>query len=75
MFTAQFLKDAAERAIKTAAQSILVLWGSSHVVNLFDIDFGQTLGVAGGMALVSVLTSVVSEKINDPNSASMVRGE
>lgn len=74
MFTVIFWKDAAERAVKTAAQAIIVLWGSSQL-NLFDVDFGQTAGVAAGMAAVSVLTSIASEKIGTPDTASLVKGE
>lgn len=58
MFTVKFWKDSAERAIRTLAQSFVatITVGTS----LIDIDWQQSLGIAGTAALLSVLTSVAA---------------
>jgi hypothetical protein len=71
MWTVTFWKDALERAIKTAAQSLIALW-SAGVMGLFEIDVVQSLSVAGLAALTSVLTSIASEGIGDKGTASLV---
>jgi hypothetical protein len=53
----KWLHAAGLRAIRTAAQAIIVLIGSD-MVNIFTIDWLQTLGIAAGMAFVSLLTSI-----------------
>lgn len=66
----KFLKDAAERAIKTFAQALVgVFVGDATVAN---IDWNASLTVAGTAALVSVLTSVLSAGVGDDESASLV---
>ena len=57
--TRTFWIDAGERAAKTAAQAI----------DLFTIDFVTVVGVAGGGALLSLLTSVASVKRTGTASA------
>jgi len=51
---------AAERAIKTFAQTGLAVFGGS-VVNIFDVDWTSWLGVTLGATLLSVLTSVITK--------------
>lgn len=58
MWTADFWKATAERALRTVAQVLLTAWGAG-AVNAIDIDWLQALGLAGGAALVSVLMSLV----------------
>lgn len=53
----KWLKAASIRAAKTAAQAVIVLTGTD-AVNILTLDWGQILGVAAGMAFVSILTSV-----------------
>ena len=48
---------AAIRAARTAAQAVLILTGTD-AVNILTLDWQQILGVAGGMAMVSLLMSV-----------------
>ncbi len=73
MFSRLFVIDAAERAIKTVAQSILSLWVLGDVVfNILTVDWSQTLGVALGAGVISLLMSVVSSKTGDNQSASLV---
>lgn len=57
MWTGEFWKAAVERALRTIAQVVLAAWGST-VVNAQEVDWGQTLGVALGAGLVSVLMSL-----------------
>lgn len=59
MWTQAFWLAAAERALRTVAQILLALWVGSGPLNAFDIDWLQSLGVAAGAALVSVLMSMV----------------
>lgn len=50
-------KAAAVRAAKTAAQAVIVLTGTD-AVNILSLDWVQIIGVAAGMAFVSIMTSV-----------------
>ena len=56
-----FWAYAAERAIKTAAQTAVAVLGAG-MVSLLSIDFASLVAVAGGAALLSVLTSVAGYK-------------
>lgn len=53
----KWFKAAGIRALKTAAEAVLVLTGTS-AVNLLTLDWVQIAGVAGGMAFVSILWSI-----------------
>lgn len=61
LFTKTFWVYAGERAIKTAAQAAVAVLGSNTVA-ITNIDFVGLLSVAGGAALLSVLTSIVASK-------------
>jgi hypothetical protein len=52
-----FWNYALERAIKTAAQTATAVLGAG-MVNLLQVDFLSLLTVAGGSALLSILTSI-----------------
>ena len=56
-----FWAYAAERAIKTAAQTAVAVLGAG-MVSLLSIDFASLVAVAGGAALLSILTSVAGYK-------------
>jgi hypothetical protein len=56
-----FWAYSAERAIKTAAQTAVAVLGAG-MVSLLTIDFASLVAVAGGAALLSVLTSVAGYK-------------
>ncbi|HHX46440.1 MAG TPA: holin [Brevibacterium sp.] len=73
MFTKKFLKDSAERAVKTAAQTSVALLTADGVLGLLDVDWGQGASVVGLAALVSLLTSVASAPAGDAGTASAVR--
>ncbi|MDR2256965.1 MAG: holin [Arthrobacter sp.] len=59
MFTIAFWKGATERAIKTAAQSLLATIGVTGLT-FGAVDWGVALSVASLAALASVLTSIVN---------------
>lgn len=71
MWTKNFWKQAAERAVKSAAQSLLGLWALDGF-NILNADFGLAGGVAAGAAVLSVLTSVVSLPFGQPSDPSVV---
>ncbi len=66
MWTVEFWKNTAERAIKTMAQALLSLWLVGNVFNVLDVDWGQSLGVAGGAAVASVLSSLIGGGLIGP---------
>ncbi len=71
LFTATFWLDTLERAVKTAAQTLLALVG----VNVTDVaslnwqEMAITTAVSTGL---SVLTSIVSSGIGEPGTASLL---
>lgn len=73
MWTRKFWLDATERAVKTFAQALLVLLGAG-MVNVLAVGWETDLGLAGGAALLSVLTSVASAQASTgrSDSASLV---
>lgn len=66
-----WIRDAAERAAKSGAQAVLLAVGASEGFNLFQLDFANAAGLAGGAALLSLLSSVASRKVGDSESASL----
>lgn len=61
MFTTVFWKDAAERAIKTIAQTLLALWLVGDLAfNALSVDWAEAFGISVGAAILSLLTSIVS---------------
>lgn len=61
MFTVTFWKAAAERAIKTGAQSVLTVYFVGDVaLNAFEADWFNMGGIGLGGAALSVLTSLAS---------------
>lgn len=73
MFTIEFWKKAGERAVKTAAQSaILVGFAGSEAVDAFSVPWQSVIGCAVGGAVLSLLTSVASAPINEKGTPSLV---
>lgn len=72
MYNKKFLNDLAERAIKTFAQTFIALVGSD-MAGIFTIATVDTLKVSLGAALLSVLSSIASTQVGDPNSASATK--
>lgn len=71
LFTGSFWLDALERAIKTAAQTVLGLIGT-NVADVTSLDWGDIGVVTGVTAGLSVLTSIVSSGIGEPGTASVL---
>ncbi|OII27936.1 hypothetical protein BIV04_03245 [Frigoribacterium sp. MCBA15_019] len=68
MYTPTFWKDAAERAISTAAQAAIgVLTAGS--IGLVDIDWASTGSIAGLAAVVSLLKSIVASGIGNGDAS------
>lgn len=57
MFTREFWAAAAERALKTVAQSVVAVLGVG-AVGILAVDWVQTLSVAAAAGLASILTSI-----------------
>lgn len=62
MFTLIFWRDAAERAIKSAAQAAILALGGD-VVSAWNIDVKTVAGVAISGAALSLLTSLGSDML------------
>ena len=66
------IRSILERAIKTAAQSLLLFVGAAQGLDLFTLDWQRALGAAAAGAVLSILTSVASLGIGPSNSPSLV---
>jgi hypothetical protein len=66
----QFLKDAAERAAKTFAQTLLAYFGAD-VLDVLSADWGNALSIGAGAVVLSLLTSVVSYNVGHSGTASL----
>lgn len=74
MRSAKFWQDTAERALKTAAQSVLAVFVAG--VTIMSVDWVGTLAIGATAALVSVLTSVASAgRTESASLAPAVRGQ
>ncbi len=73
MFTVTFWTQAAERAVKTAAQALLGLWVGDTAFNAWSADWSTAGGVAAGALVLSVLSSLASSWVGDHDSASLTR--
>jgi hypothetical protein len=71
MFTLVWLKDAAERAIKSFAQAILLAITASAGFDLFHANLLNLLSLGAGGFVLSVLTSVVSVGVGNSGTASL----
>ncbi|BAL85453.1 hypothetical protein AMIS_2330 [Actinoplanes missouriensis 431] len=71
MFKKVFWLATGERAVKSSAQALLLLWGGD-AFNLFDVDPLGAAGIAGGAAVLSVLTSIVSTTVGDSTDPSLL---
>ena len=73
LFRLAFWADAAERAIKTAAQVALVAIGQDAVgADLWGANLGNVAALAASAALVSLLTSIASARVPGMSPASVV---
>lgn len=69
--TSAFWKAAAERAIRTFAQTMLAMLGFK-AFDVLTADWGQLLGVSLGAAVLSLLTSIVASEIGDKGTPSLI---
>ncbi len=72
MWTRSFALGALDRAVKSFAQSLIVLWTADEGFNVLDISAGPTFGVAVGAAALSLLTSIVSAPVGTRGSTSLI---
>jgi cell division inhibitor SulA len=73
IFSRAFLLAALERAIKTAAQAVLVVWlVPGELTNALTFDWQLAAGVGAAGFLVSVLTSVASAGVGPSESPSVI---
>ena len=70
IFTADFLRAVAERAIKTLCQTAAAIIVAAGV-GLVGADWISIISVAGMAAFVSVLTSVASGAVTESGSPSL----
>jgi len=70
IYTPTFWKDAAERAVSTAAQAAIGVL-TAGAVGLVDVDWAATGSIVGLAAAVSILKSLVAGTSGD-GSASLV---
>lgn len=71
MWTRAFWKNAAERAVKSAAQAAVLVLGAEQV-NAIAVDWADVGGFALGGAALSLLTSLGSLPFGAPDSPSVV---
>lgn len=73
MWTRKFWKDAAERAVKSAAQAVVLVFTGDQVFDAWHADWAGVGGVVLGAVVLSVLSSLVSSRMGgDSSSASAV---
>jgi hypothetical protein len=71
MWTANFWKQAAERAVKTFAQGSLALL-TGDGLGVLDVNWGDVASVGALAAIASVLMSIVSLPFGEPGDPSAV---
>ena len=72
MYTITFWKDAAERAIRTAAQVLVAFFGV-NTFGILEVDWAQAGSVAALAALTSLLMSVAATGTGSQDSASALK--
>jgi Putative lactococcus lactis phage r1t holin len=74
MWSSSFWKQAAERAAKTFAQSLITVLGTG-AGGLLDVGWKQALSVSALSALLSLLFSLVSSGVGPDDGPSLVSTE
>lgn len=74
IYTKEFWVKATERAVKTLAQFVLVMFGGESF-NIFTLDWMQFAGVALAGVVVSYATSIVSANFGDKGTPSLVKSK
>lgn len=65
MWSTSFWRATSERALRTFAQALAALIGAG-AVNIIDIDWPASIGIAATAALLSVLTSIGAADFGAP---------
>lgn len=71
MWTRTFWRDAAERAVATAAEAALALVAADGM-GVLEVDWAHVGSVSGLAAVAAVLKALVASRTGDPSSASLV---
>lgn len=74
MLTAAFWTGTIDRGVKSFAQALLLLWGADAGFNILNVSLPSALGLGGGAAVLSVLTSIVSAPLGDKGSTAYLPG-
>jgi hypothetical protein len=75
MFTRLFWKQLFERAVKTAAQTLILAVGAAQGFDLFTADWKTLGGAAAGGFVLSVISSIGSAPFGDSGTPSLVGSE
>ena len=70
-----FWQAAAERAIKSAAQAMVLVLAADIGFNVLTVDWQETLGVGAGGAVLSILTSIISSGFGPGDGPSLTGAE
>lgn len=71
MWSLKFWRETVERAIRTAAQALLALWGT-QVTGVLEVDWTQAASVTALAALSSVLMSLIATGVGDHESSAFI---
>lgn len=74
MRTKAFWLGVLDRAAKSGAQSLILLWTADAGLNVLAISWPNALGLAGGAVVLSVLTSIVSAPAGDEGTTALLPG-
>lgn len=72
MLTKTFWSAAMERAVKTAAQALLLAIGAAQGADLFHLNWVNAAGAAAAGFALSVLTSIVSAPFGNTGTPSLI---
>lgn len=73
MWSGSFWKNAFERALKTFFQVLAAVIVAADAIGLLDVDWTQSLSVAGLAGLLSLFTSIGSSPFGPAGSPSFSR--
>lgn len=74
MFTKGFWKAAFERAVKSAANALLLQIGAS-TIDVLNFDWERAVGFTLGAAVVSILMSIISSQVGASGGPSLTDAE
>lgn len=73
IFSREFLIAALERAVKTAAQTVVAFIVAAQVEDAFSVDWASALGVAALGFVLSALTSLASAGVGPDDTPSLTQ--